>query len=118
LVILALLMYFVPTTVDRIWILSLGLAISLIVDQLTGARLIRDSPLGYDVISGSRFYGMGNEYMGVMIASICTGSCAMLQRLRDSSIGRVITTLIFLMGLFTMVSPRLGANVGGSIAAF
>ena len=30
---------------------------------------MRYSPLGYDPVGGARFYGIGNEYMGVLVGS-------------------------------------------------
>ena len=41
----------------------------LLLDVLTGSSLIRLSPLGYDVMLGARFYGIGNEYMGILVGS-------------------------------------------------
>ena len=37
----------------------------VVVDGLLGGPLIRHSFLGYDPIKGARYYGVGNEYMGV-----------------------------------------------------
>lgn len=41
----------------------------LLLDLLGGASLNSRSFLGYDPIGGARFYGLGNEYMGIMIGS-------------------------------------------------
>ena len=41
--------------------------LALNVDILTGATMIKSSVLGYDPMAGARYYGVGNEYMGVMI---------------------------------------------------
>lgn len=42
---------------------------SIIVDGLTGGVLIQHSVLGYDPMIGARYYGIGNEYMGVLIGA-------------------------------------------------
>ena len=42
---------------------------TLLLDLLCGAALNSRSFLGYDPIGGARFYGLGNEYMGIMIGS-------------------------------------------------
>ena len=45
-----------------------GLSAALvIVDALAGAPLGKFSPLGYSPVIGARFYGIGNEYMGVVV---------------------------------------------------
>src|SRR5699024_7912310 len=58
------------STIDRILVISSLTLIALILDQWLGMKLIQASPLGYDVIAGARFYGMGNEYMGVLVGAI------------------------------------------------
>lgn len=96
--------------------LTLGI---LIVDQWLGMRLIQASPLGYDVIGAARFYGMGNEYMGVAVGAMCTLGGAIIESSNERK--RNAKGLVALMGLivlYTMVSPNLGANVGGAIAIF
>ena len=95
------------------------ITILLIVDQLTGATLIAFSPLGYDIISGARFYGIGNEYVGVLLGASCTGIGVVSQYLIEK--GRSLTFLlllpIFALILFVLAHPGIGANVGGTISA-
>lgn len=47
------------------------LATSVLVlgDVLTGAKLLRWSIISCDLITGFRYYGIGNEYMGVLIGA-------------------------------------------------
>ncbi|MGI4790861.1 MAG: hypothetical protein ACRYFS_18675, partial [Janthinobacterium lividum] len=42
-------------------------ALVLVIDGLTGTPLISNSALSEYALSGIRFYGIGNEYMGVLI---------------------------------------------------
>jgi hypothetical protein len=102
----------------RIAVLCFAAAGLLIGDQLTGARLIQGSPLGYDVISGARFYGIGNEYMGILIGAVCTGA-GILYELWGKKGKPVHAAVFFLFALtlLTMAHPGIGANVGGTIAA-
>ena len=51
----------------KVWLYSMITVLLLIIDQITGAHLISCSPLGYDLINGSRYYGIGNEYMGILL---------------------------------------------------
>lgn len=45
-------------------------AVGLIADTLMGSPGMKHSVLGYDAIIGARFYGIGNEYMGVLIGAV------------------------------------------------
>lgn len=99
-----------------------GLAI--ICDALMGARLMQGSVLGYDPIGGARFYGMGNEYMGVLVGSLIAGSGLSLDALRGRGArpavhGAVLAGIgaIFAAALLVLASPTLGANMGGTLTA-
>jgi hypothetical protein len=84
------------------------------LDVLFGSGLMRQSVLGFGVMSGSRFYGIGNEYMGVAAGMTAVGLGALLQVAPRS--GRVAITcgigLVLVAG-----APWWGANWGGSFAA-
>src|SRR5690606_15577095 len=60
--------------------LSLATAAALVADVTQGAPLIKSSLLGYDPITGARFYGIGNEYMGVLIGTTLVGATGLLDR--------------------------------------
>lgn len=45
-------------------------AAALIGDMLTGSHLMHRSLLGYSAIEGARYYGIGNEAMGLLIGSL------------------------------------------------
>ncbi|HZK34047.1 MAG TPA: hypothetical protein VFD33_01890, partial [Bacillota bacterium] len=107
-------------TVYKIMIISLATVGLLLIDQIFGAKLIKASPLGYDTISGARFYGIGNEYMGILIGGTCTGCSALLEKTRHMVNKGRIRPLIFLIPILTIIIlayPSLGANVGGTISA-
>lgn len=107
------------STIDRIMIISGITVVALILDQWLGMRLIQSSPLGYDVIAGARFYGMGNEYMGVLVGAICCAGAAINERFsKQEKLIKAFMLVIGLVVLYTMVSPNLAANVGGTIALF
>ncbi len=93
-------------------------SLALVVDQWTGGTLIQGSPLGYDVISAARFYGIGNEYMGVLIGAACTavGAFADCFIPRYRKIGFAAIALFAAAVLYTVAYPGLGANVGGTIS--
>lgn len=62
-----------------IW-LGLGNVLIITLDGSTGAHAMRYSILGYDPMIGARYYGIGNEYMGVLIGALVLGVTAALQR--------------------------------------
>lgn len=94
----------------------------ILLDIAAGAPLMKNSVLGYCPIIGARFYGIGNEYMGVFIGSLITGSTLILDRLNTEgrlyiSLGLKITAGLYLLTILVLASPALGANVGGTITA-
>jgi hypothetical protein len=105
----------------------------LTVDLLSGSILQSRSFLGYDPIGGARFYGIGNEYMGVMIGSFILGFGSFISlrikgqkeaekggHLANFSEIRVPIWLFATLSviiLFLMASPSFGANFGGAVTA-
>ncbi|MCS7463417.1 hypothetical protein N0M98_25250, partial [Paenibacillus doosanensis] len=61
-----------------------GLLVTLLLlyDGMQGARAMQRSVLGYDPMIGARYYGMGNEYMGVLLGAALLGLTALQQMLR------------------------------------
>ena len=90
----------------------------IILDILTGGWLIRFSYLGYDAIGGARFYGLGNEFMGILIGSAIMGWAVMTQLsdLPEWVMGGV-GVIMFSGALAVIGAPRWGTNVGGAITA-
>lgn len=96
----------------------------IIVDALAGAGLMKYSVLGYDAIGGARFYGIGNEYMGVLIGSLIVGCGLLLDYVSIRAQSRAgqrrlacLIVFIFVLGLLVLASPKIGANLGGTCAA-
>jgi len=93
-------------------------AFVLCIDMLCGTPLLESSFLSYTVISGIRFYGLGNEYSGVLIGALLLGISAWLDIWKTSS--RWLTVLlctIYLLVLALIGSPRHGSDFGGMFAA-
>jgi len=93
-------------------------ALLLIIDLITGQQLIKTSLLGYDPMIGARFYGIGNEYMGILIGSILAGITMLLDEVKWSKVTKLAFTAgIFLFVTFMMGHPSYGTNIGGTITA-
>jgi hypothetical protein len=118
----------------------------LLGDGLFGEEAMQHSLLGYDVMIGARYYGMGNECMGVLLGSALLGLASALQsraeaaaagvgsppqphrpgpapvtmrRQCPASPGRaaVLAAAFGTLVAGYLASPALGTNAGGAIAA-
>ncbi len=115
---------------------SIGLitAVALLADILTGAVLQQASFLGYDPIAGSRYYGIGNEYMGALIGSAVLGTVTLagiynqnvpypevrwpgISRLNRFTLFNLAILLFYGLIIFVLASPRFGTNLGGTLSA-
>ncbi|MDN9012055.1 hypothetical protein [Brevibacillus laterosporus] len=103
--------------------------IGLLVDGFTGAHLMKRSFLGYDPVIGARFYGIGNEYEGVLIGASLLFFAAFYQweqgrkrkQIKDEQTNLSLVGLILIivcMGiiLWYLASPQYGTNAGGFLA--
>ncbi len=102
---------------DPFILVSLLTSLFIVVDLLFGAPMQKCSLLGYDPIVGARFYGIGNEYMGVLLGSTIMGTTTLVSRLAGKK--RLILPVVglyYLVTLYVMAAPQLGTNVGGSLA--
>lgn len=97
----------------------------ILTDLVTGTHLLKWSMTSCSHIVGIRYYGLGNEYMGVLLAMTVT-SYALMLRLREDRTTAVFSRdwrSLFLAGVWFLVTawaignPRLGANVGGFITS-
>lgn len=92
----------------------------LVVDSFAGGRLAAYSLIGAFQLTGLRFYGIGNELMGVLIGSALVAALWLRQKLPSGALDRRYRAL-FALGLIVVLLvialPDLGANVGGAIAA-
>ena len=91
-----------PSAVTDILQLFVGL---IVLDTIFGWGMVAHSALSGYYDSGIRFYGIGNEYMGLLIG-------AALMSVPKKWLGLVGTGIVLLLGL-----PMLGANAGGAMAA-
>ncbi len=102
------------------FLISSGLTTALLIfDIFSGGNLSKTSPLSYDATAGARFYGIGNEYMGVLIGAAITFITLSLEKFRSgiSLAAKIAVTLISLIVVYTISAPNLGTNAGGAIAS-
>ncbi|KRF39138.1 hypothetical protein [Paenibacillus sp. Soil787] len=100
-----------------IW-LGLGNALIITLDGSTGAHAMKYSILGYDPMIGARYYGIGNEYMGVLIGALVLGVTAAMHRRHGASPAAApLVCGAFLLVTACLAAPSLGANAGGALSA-
>lgn len=81
-------------------------------DIITGGNLIKLSVLGYDPIIGARYYGIGNEMVGVLLGTGAIFCGYYLEIFKKHYYIFIVLGIL----IITTAHPALGANVGGSIA--
>lgn len=106
---------FLQSTVHRLEWVCLLTVIGLLGDALTGGLLSRWSVLGYSLVSGARYYGLGNEFTGILAGAALLGAGCYYQRSARKSdaffhIGVFLTLIPLVIGF-----PRFGANFGDII---
>lgn len=93
-------------------------SLALIVDGFRGSPLMLLSPLGSDAIAGGRFYGIGNDYMGIILGSTLVAVMLGLNRLKVSRGWKALLGLIPLGTAALVIGyPHYGANMGGLITS-
>ncbi len=84
-----------------------GLLLTLIlVDLMTGEHLLRSAWMGYSVMEGARYYGIGNEYAAAALAALL-----LVLPLAPPTMGTCALGLLAV----AIGAPALGANAGGFI---
>jgi hypothetical protein len=101
-----------PGAVAAVTVAVIGL------DVMTGSRLQLGTPFGLSTLEAGRFYGVGNNALGVYGASgillAAWAGAALLRRSRARAVA-----VVAVIALFTVVAsgwPGFGAKVGGTIA--
>jgi len=108
-------------------VLGWGIALTLVIDTLAGAPLQQLSLLSYDPAGGARYYGIGNEYMGVLIgaallgtvslAAFVSGKAAAPRQKIASAVLAVAIIVFYGIIIFILAAPNFGANLGGTLSA-
>lgn len=94
----------------------LGTIACIALDLFCKLGMLERSMMSYRIMAGSRYYGLGNEYMGVLLASAIVFAAIMLQS-RETAWRRCLIALLFSLIIFLNAYPRLGTKVGGTITA-
>ena len=93
----------------------------LAIDVMTGSRLQLETPFGLSVLEAGRFYGIGNEALGIYGISGLLGAAWLgLVALRRSTSSRrpavLMVVVVATFAVFASGWPGFGGKVGGTIA--
>lgn len=93
-----------------------GLTVAtLLGDMLLGAPLMKESVFSYDPVVGARYYGIGNEYMGLLLGAALLLLNVLLALYPGK--GKWGTLLLFFAIVCLFAAPSFGTNAGGAMAA-
>lgn len=120
--VLLVLITLIVTRIKSDLMLFIAVAIANIVpavtDVLTGGYLMNRAALSYDLVVGGRYYGIGNEYMGVVIGAAILGVASLLQlNPKYRKIVLIMCGVIFAGLVFFFAVPTIGSKAGGAITA-
>ncbi len=97
----------------------LGIAgwLPLLLDGFMGGEWIRRSYMGYDPVIGARYYGIGNEYMGVMLGGAWLSVAMAGEWLKARAHQRLLLFgfmgMVFSIIILYMAWPEGGSKAGG-----
>lgn len=113
---LVLLNLFIKSGLKRVVFVSMITLLILMGDLFAKQSLLSDSLLGYSSIIGARFYGLGNEYMGIFVGGSLVTGTGLLEIFQQKEYFPVIKKCIFVslfFCIFVLGAPFWGANFGG-----
>ena len=90
-------------------------SIIIVIDLITGSRLTGLAVISSSQITAMRFYGIGNEYAGVLISMVAVIS--LFINTRHSAASKWLAIALGVLIIILLVVGKLGANYGATIAA-
>lgn len=109
------LLVFKISTPRLLGLVALATAAAIFLDVLRGSPLMSESLLGYSPVGGARYYGIGNEYMGILLGASLTGTSIILDRIRPWRRTVPLVLPVFTAWTYITAAPWLGSNLGGGI---
>jgi len=98
------------------WWVALALVVVAAADLLSGGFLLRTSALGHSPVIGARYYGLGNEGGGLLLAAALLVALPWAEG--SPALWRRGAAVVFLLFVWLLIGhPRLGANFGMAIGA-
>jgi hypothetical protein len=85
------------------------------IDVMTGSRLQLETPFGLSLLQAGRFYGIGNEALGIYGMAALAGSGWLALRLPRRN-ALVAVSVVAVFTVFASGWPGFGGKAGGTIA--
>ena len=92
-------------------LISLATVLLILIDGLGNGFLEARSFLGYSLVAGARFYGIGNEYLGFLLGAYTVFLALNFKFLAQGG-QRFLPVVTWLLAL-VVSHPNWGANIGG-----
>lgn len=87
------------------------------IDIICGSPLMQRSFLGYDPIIGARYYGIGNEYVGVYLVAAFIMLTPFLKQTRNKIVSTIVIAGMGMLLLVMLGKSNLGTNAGATLSA-
>lgn len=95
-------------------------AFALIADAAAGSHFMADSPVGFNLLTAARFYGVGNEAFALIGAGSLIGLAFLgnwiLSRTKSRWLALSVVAFIGLVIAMIDALPSLGADFGGALS--
>ena len=95
-----------------IYLITYSYFIIIVIDILSNGFFTKYSVMSHDPIIGARYFGIGNEMVGLFL----TGTVLTAGLLYEKYNNKIVTILVLSISVILVGHPKLGANVGGTIA--
>ena len=101
----------------RVLVIALTTVAVIVFDLVVNnSGLMADSLLGYSSVIGARFYGLGNEYMGIFVGGTLIGLSGVIDYFGNGSSTKRLRIVVLIFIFFCVIvvgGSGLGANFGG-----
>ncbi|WP_202080801.1 hypothetical protein [Caldalkalibacillus salinus] len=99
-------------------------ALAILIDVWRGSPWMQRSFLGFDPIIGARYYGIGNEYAGILLGASIIAVVSLYVWLYKHTRWRSLkwvyfsgAAVFYAFIVLTLGSPQLGTNAGATLAS-
>ena len=109
---LALLLILARFTGPALAVWAAAMTLALLADMTTGSHWMTRSLLGYSALEGARYYGIGNEAMGLLLGA------SLVAAARLWPLGKAVQALLsLLMAILVVLLGTAGAKAGGVLVS-
>lgn len=97
-------------------LLALVTASAVLLDTMAHSPLMKESILGFSPVGGARYYGIGNEYLGILLGASVTGTTILMDWTRRKTLFSYLCVVFYLATTYFAAAPWFGSNFGGGIS--